>query len=90
MIRITLAFLIMQATVAWAGDLRAGAFAINVTPKKFPISVNGNFADIQATAANDPIHARCLVLDDGQTKLAIVIVGCRLRFRASVARMSSS
>lgn len=74
MIRITLAFLIMQATVAWAGDLRAGAFAINVTPKKFPISVNGNFADIQATAANDPIHARCLVLDDGQTKLAIVIV----------------
>ena len=31
-------------------------------------------ADRQATAANDPLHARCLVLDDGRTKLAVVVV----------------
>jgi len=54
--------------------LRAGAFAQDITPEKFPISVNGGFADRKATAANDPLHARCLVLDDGSVKLAIVVV----------------
>src|SRR6478672_7319750 len=57
-----------------AGDLKAGAFAQDVTPTKFPISVNGNMTDVQARGANDPLHARCLVLDDGSTKLAIVVV----------------
>jgi neutral ceramidase len=57
-----------------AGDLKAGAFAQDVTPTKFPISVNGNMTDVQAKGANDPLHARCLVLDDGSTKLAIVVV----------------
>lgn len=55
-------------------ELRAGAFAQDVTPEKFPVSVNGNFADRKATGANDPLHARCLVLDDGTTKLALVVV----------------
>ncbi len=62
------------AAPARAGDLKAGAFAQDVTPTKFPISVNGGFADRKATAATDPLHARCLVLDDGTTKLAIVVV----------------
>ena len=55
-------------------SLRAGAFAQDVTPEKFPVSVNGGFADRKATAAHDPLHARCLVLDDGKTKIAIVVV----------------
>ncbi|MBA4187743.1 MAG: hypothetical protein C0467_06960 [Planctomycetaceae bacterium] len=54
--------------------LRAGAFAQDVTPEKFPVSVNGGFSDRKATSAHDPLHARCLVLDDGKTKLAIVVV----------------
>lgn len=53
---------------------RAGAFAMDVTPKKFPISVNGGMSDREVKSANDPLHARCLVLDDGKTKLAIVVV----------------
>lgn len=57
-----------------AGEFKAGAFAQDVTPTKFPVSVNGGFADRKATAATDPLHARCLVLDDGTTKLAIVVV----------------
>ncbi len=57
-----------------AGELKAGAFAIDVTPEKFPVSVNGGFSDRKATAAHDPLHARCLVLDDGRTQLAIVVV----------------
>jgi neutral ceramidase len=55
-------------------SLRAGAFAIDVSPQHFPISVNGGFADRKLTKLNDPLHARCLVLDDGKTKLAIVVV----------------
>ena len=54
--------------------LRAGAFAQDVTPTAFPISVNGNMADKKATSAHDPLHARCLVLDDGKTKIALVVV----------------
>src|SRR5262245_47675474 len=56
-----------------AARFRAGAFAMDITPKKFPISVNGNMRDVQATMAHDPLHARCLVLDDGKTKIAIVV-----------------
>lgn len=71
-------FLALAALVAGApalaADLKAGAFAQDITPTKFPISVNGGFADRKATAATDPLHARCLVLDDGTTKLAIVVV----------------
>jgi neutral ceramidase len=55
-------------------QIKAGAFAQDVTPTKFPISVNGGFSDRQATSAADPLHARCLVLDDGSTKLAFVVV----------------
>jgi len=69
-----LILLLVWTSAAHAADLKAGAFAMNVTPTKFPISVNGNMADIQAKGANDPLHARCLVLDDGKTKLAIVVV----------------
>lgn len=69
----TLVLLVLTAA-SQAGDLKAGAFAQDVTPTKFPISVNGNMSDGQAKGANDPLHARCLVLDDGATKLAIVVV----------------
>lgn len=57
-----------------AAELRAGAFAMDVTPLAFPISVNGNMVDHKAAQAHDPLYARCLVLDDGQTRLAIAVV----------------
>jgi hypothetical protein len=56
-----------------AQSLRAGAFAQDITPTEFPISVNGNMSDVLATAAHDPIHARCLVLANAETMLAIVV-----------------
>ncbi len=54
--------------------LRAGAFAIDVSPQKFPVPVSGGILPQFATKVIDPLHARCLVLDDGKTELAIVIV----------------
>ncbi|MSR32016.1 MAG: hypothetical protein EXR99_10970 [Gemmataceae bacterium] len=52
---------------------RAGAFAQDITPTTFPISVSGNMRDVQATVAHDRLHARCLVLDDGKTRLAFAV-----------------
>jgi hypothetical protein len=52
---------------------RAGAFAVNINPVKFPVSVNGGMSDRQATKAHDPLQARCLVLDNGNTKIAIAV-----------------
>jgi hypothetical protein len=47
---------------------------VDVTPEKFPVVVNCGFLEATGTAARDRLHARALVLDDGTTKLAIVIV----------------
>lgn len=74
MLRLAVLTILIIAPAASAADLRAGAYAQDITPTKFPISVNGNFADKQATSAHDPLHARCLVLSDGTTKLALVVV----------------
>ena len=52
---------------------RAGAYAQDITPTKFPISVNGGMSDRLAAKVHDKLHARCLVLDDGATKIAIVV-----------------
>ena len=53
---------------------RAGAFAINVSPLKFPVIINGGMTERTADKITDPLHARCLVLDDGTIKVAIVVV----------------
>ncbi len=53
---------------------RAGASAVDVTPEKFPVVVNCGFIEASGTLARDRLHARALVLEDGTTRLAIVIV----------------
>jgi hypothetical protein len=69
--------LLLAASPLSAADgkkvFRAGAYAMDITPQKFPISVNGGMQDRQARAATDRLHARCLVLDDGETRLAIAV-----------------
>jgi len=52
--------------------LRAGAATSNITPP-LGVSINGGMSDRRATHIHDELHARCLVLDDGQTWLAIVV-----------------
>ena len=64
---------VVAPTAVWAG-LRAGAYAADVTPETFPVICNGNFTPLMAGQANGPMHARCLVLDDGTTKVAVVVV----------------
>ena len=55
-------------------SLRAGAAAVDITPTQFPMNMPGGFSANMAEKAHDPFHARALVLDDGQTTLAMVVV----------------
>ncbi len=57
-----------------AAPLRAGAAAVDITPQIFPLNMPGGFSANVAERAHDPLHARALVLDDGLTKLAMVVV----------------
>ena len=54
------------------GALQAGAAIANITPPLGELVVGG-FVPFPANEIHDPLHARCLVLDDGQTRIAIVI-----------------
>jgi len=52
--------------------LLAGAATSNITPP-LGISLNGGMRDRAAAQIHDELHARCLVLDDGHTRLALVV-----------------
>src|SRR5688572_33268578 len=54
-------------------QFRAGAAASNVTPW-LGVSINGGFQDHIATNVHDELHARCIVLDDSQIRLVLVVV----------------
>ena len=57
-----------------APRLQAGAAAVNITPQEFPINMPGGFNANPADGVHDPLHARALVLNDGATTLALVVV----------------
>ncbi|HBN78875.1 MAG TPA: hypothetical protein DD473_24300 [Planctomycetaceae bacterium] len=70
-------FLILPATLT-ADDAKpkqvfmAGAAKSNITP---PLGENlvGNWVPTPSTNIHDELHARCLVLDNGETKIAFVV-----------------
>jgi hypothetical protein len=55
-------------------QFRAGACAVDVAPATFPVFVNGGFLQNRASRIADPVRAKSLILDDGSTRLAIVVV----------------
>jgi len=52
--------------------LLAGAATSNITPN-LGGEIVGGFLPFPATHIHDELHARCLVLDDGKTKIAMVV-----------------
>ena len=69
---LVLCLLATAATSAASGQsLKAGAATSNITP---PIGAEivGGHLPVPSTHVHDELHVRCLVLDDGQTKLALV------------------
>ncbi|MBL8827993.1 MAG: hypothetical protein JNM18_13530 [Planctomycetaceae bacterium] len=73
-----LAFILLHDTADAADKpvFRAGAATSNITP---PIGADSRVRTSRppATHVHDELHARCLVLDDGEAKLALVV--CDLR-----------
>lgn len=71
-----LALLSLSVCAADESKLRAGAAAVDITPTPdmFPMNMPGGFSANMAEKAHDPFHARALVLDDGKTTLAMVVV----------------
>lgn len=57
-----------------AAPLKAGAAVTDITPTLFPMNMPGGFSANPATSAHDPLNARALVLDDGETKVAWVVI----------------
>lgn len=54
--------------------MRAGAAIGDITPKKFPVPMSGSMTPRWATQAHDPLSARCMVLDDGATRIAFCVI----------------
>lgn len=52
--------------------LRAGAATSNITPE-LGGEIVGGFQPIPSTHVHDELHARCLVLESGSTRLALVV-----------------
>ena len=70
------AWLLVYGLSAAAGDrvFRAGAYAIDITPTSFPVIINGGFLSATASKVTDPLHARCLILDDGATQVGLCVI----------------
>src|SRR5688572_5035587 len=76
---ITASFLASASLTLWSAEnsrpaFRAGAATVDVTPQTFPRIIAGGFLEGRAEKANDALHVRCVVLDDGRTKIAFAIV----------------
>jgi hypothetical protein len=58
----------------FAGEFRAGATSVDISPRVLPAIANGGFLEATRDRVDDPLHARCLVLSDGDVTLCIAIV----------------
>lgn len=54
--------------------LQAGAAAVDITPRAWPLPMIGSFRYRPATGAHDPLYSRAVVLTHGKDLVAIAIV----------------
>ncbi len=64
----------LYAARAEAASLLAGAAAVDVTPKIFPVNMPGGFSANLAESAHDPLFSRALVLQEGAVTCAMVVL----------------
>lgn len=63
---------LMACHAASAQEFRAGAATSNITPS-IGDKLIGGFVPAPSTHVHDELHVRCLVLDDGKTKVALAV-----------------
>ncbi|MCA9079797.1 MAG: hypothetical protein KDA58_04530 [Planctomycetaceae bacterium] len=73
-VRSLLGLVLMLVCQSALGDFRAGATVVDVTPRTLPALVNGGMLSRSIDTVKTPLNARALVLDDGEERLAIVVV----------------
>ncbi len=69
---ILLLFCLANTLPAHAQTFQAGAATSNITPP-LGMDIIGGFSPSPSTHVHDELHARCLVLDDGKTRLAFAV-----------------
>jgi hypothetical protein len=60
--------------VAQEKVFKAGIGISDISPTNFPVLVNAMFTERVATNVVDPLNARALVLDNGETRIAMAVV----------------
>lgn len=55
-------------------EVRAGAYAADITPETLPVIVNGEFLSREVDAVKDRLHARAIVLESGSDRFAVCVV----------------
>ena len=51
--------------------LKVGTAVVDSSPTQFPCVMNGGFIAWYSSKVNDPLHIRAIVIDDGETQIAM-------------------
>jgi len=81
-LRALLVFLLLLIANPAQAALRAGARVVDATPTVLPVHVNGGMRQRELDEVGSRIKVRAIVLDDGKTQLAIVVVDSCMMSRA--------
>ena len=74
MMRRALVGVLLLGSVWAKQEFQAGSSAVDISPPAYPVRVNGMFAERSATRVLDPLFARSVALDDGETKIIFCVV----------------
>ncbi len=69
-----IAVCLLSLPAAVFAEFRSGAYAVDISPTNFPVRVNAMFTERSADRVADPLFAKALALDDGQTRLVLCVV----------------
>lgn len=71
---IALISLIVAAAPTARAELEAGTAIIDITPTEFPLAPRGSHFPKPIDSVHDPLHVRCIVLKNGDTRIAMAVV----------------
>lgn len=71
---LTLAAIVSITAAPARAEFKAGAATIDITPPKLPVLVNGGMLSRSADKIKTRLNARAIVVTDGKTQAAIVVV----------------
>lgn len=78
------------ALLGAARALRVGAHAVDVSPKKLPVIVSGNFLAATAERQSGTLHARAVAIDDGAKTVVVAVVDSLMMPRELLDRIKRS